>query len=213
LILFSEFGFDQQMKSCNYLTRLREEVSNALWNCNNKTSRLVLYGFWIGAFASQSPTLLRSASPSVLRRVFKAALATFALSAMNIRRGGGVEIPEIVRVFLVPLATCGVLLANLSSRLNARQRQTLTQRSVLYGSIPYYAAALESLSGHSEDKNTDELDVLALISMLLGVLRGQDVAALIILLMVTSGEALEQAIEGKAKRSLDQLLESIPRIE
>jgi cation transport ATPase len=173
-----------------------------------KYAQPALHAFWAGSFIVKSPSLIRNIHPKLRNRLVKAVCATLALTAVNIRRGEDL-IPEIIRIFSVPIATCFVLLTNMG-KLSSVQRRTFLQRTVLYGSIPTYASALPALFGYSNEK-ADEVDILALISIILGVLRKQDIAALVILLMVTGGEALEHAIEGKAKRSLDLLLQSIPR--
>lgn len=56
------------------------------------------------------------------------------------------------------------------------------------------------------------LDVLAVTSIVATVLVGEPVAALLVVLMLTGGEALEDFANGRAKRELDALLVRAPRL-
>lgn len=55
------------------------------------------------------------------------------------------------------------------------------------------------------------LDILAVVAMISTVAVGEYIAAVLIVLMLTGGEALEVYASGRAKRELDALLERAPR--
>ncbi len=55
------------------------------------------------------------------------------------------------------------------------------------------------------------IDILALTAVVASVILGQDWAALVIILMLTGGKALQNFAEHRARRELDQLLKHTPR--
>ena len=79
---------------------------------------------------------------------------------------------------------------------------------VAYGAIPTFADAVDELMAG----NGGDVDWLAHFAILLGLARGQDAAAAMILVMLTGGEALERFAVKKAGRSVERLLAMTPKI-
>lgn len=68
---------------------------------------------------------------------------------------------------------------------------TIVQPVVVYASIPLYSDVVRQLFFRTNDDDS-EMDIAALIAIFVGICREQNVAAFVILLMLTGGEALEQ---------------------
>lgn len=158
--------------------------------------------------------LLRAAPPELRRRLSRWAVLVAACLAIGASKGKN-RIVQLVnsefwQIFSVPAVAVATLAAAAIRTWRGGSRgamKNLLQFVVIYGSVPSFVNAIREFAG--PDRGAD-VDVIAMLAILLGVLRKQNAAALMILLMVTGGEALEHIAVNRAKVSLEGLLAQKP---
>ena len=189
-------------------------------------------GASLAVLGAHLPQLMRRSSPR-LRRTFGlwAAAVLLCCRLPAARR----EALEDVGVKVVPTGAAAILLCsafglNRATSSPASRAPSRVALFVLLSSVPTFAAALEHYKnqlsrawavhisgasnyddGDDDDDEGEEPDLPALLSVALGLLRGHDIASLVILLMLTGGEALEQLAVSRAQRGLQQLDALRPR--
>lgn len=169
------------------------------WGCYAYSLRLVP-GLW---------PMLRAANPILRHRLRRWAALVAAFLALGASNGKN-RIVQLInsdewQIFSVPVMSVVTLAAAALRRRGAMRN--LLQFVVIYGSIPTFVHAIRDFMG---PERGEDVDIVALVAILLGVLRNQDAASLMILLMVTGGEALEHIAVKRAKVSLEGLLAKKP---
>eukprot|EP00929_Paragymnodinium_shiwhaense_P001884 TRINITY_DN102089_c0_g1_i1.p1 TRINITY_DN102089_c0_g1~~TRINITY_DN102089_c0_g1_i1.p1 ORF type:complete len:784 (+),score=152.74 TRINITY_DN102089_c0_g1_i1:165-2516(+) len=118
------------------------------------------------------------------------------------------SLAEVAFDAVVPAALALAGLANVMRVGGAaarRWRDLLFRQVLVFGSVPTLLKAVEERFG-------EEVDVMAVLSLELGLVMGEQAAAAVILVMLTGGEALEHFTFNRARQSLRHVMdEAAPR--
>jgi hypothetical protein len=149
-------------------------------------------GLWVSLliFAAHAKSLRPSRALQLRMKHFFPAVAIFTVFTTKVLEKIKVLSVPLVGVVMVPWAVVKCL------KQPGKSKQTMysmVQPLVLYASIPLYSDVMRQLFFNTNQEEEDsELDIAALVAIFVGVCREQNVAAFVILMMVTGGEALEQ---------------------
>lgn len=115
---------------------------------------------------------------------------------------------KIIKEFAIPLYVVFTIIISLiltGFKANSNLITTIQLIAIVIGSLELIKDTLESLI-----KRRFALDYIAIVAITTGVLTGQYLVALVIVLMLAGGNSLERFAMNKAKESLSKLAERIP---
>eukprot|EP01047_Picozoa_sp_COSAG01_P044059 COSAG01_NODE_3956_length_5496_cov_105.592737_1_plen_465_part_00 len=160
--------------------------------------------FIIGTFGPQLRTLWLHADP-LGRSLLRSQAAVLALLRL-----GGKRLPKrlldppavVVPALSLAALVAGAVLHQLRRPLAAK---ALLQNVIVWGGLPVLHGSLDRML-----ENLGDADHPALLSMSLGLLLNEPVAATLILVMLTGGDALEEFAMDRAQTNIRALLEQEP---